>query len=218
MLKEYEDLKYLNRFYENILLRQQELKVNFRELLAIIYPNFKITKSNSFGAFKNVYTKEALGFLKEFSHPKLVVQSSIDEIATKLAKYLGKTHVKYLISISEHLFYYCSNVVSGCSINSPLVSSLLFYLEQIEKYEVNLHNTLIEIHSRVKDNYMFNLFMSIPCVNKNLASLSICEIGDISRFHSYKAIIAFVGTDPQILQSGDNDGLHKHITKISFNI
>ena len=55
--------------------------------------------------------------------------------------------------------------------------------------------------------------MTIPCVNKNLASRFICEIGDISRFKSYKSIIAFVGTDPQILQSGDNDGLHKHITK-----
>lgn len=209
----YEELKHLNRFYENILLRQQELKVNFRELLAVIYPNFKISKSNPEGAFRNVYTKEALGFLKEFSHPDLVVNSTIDEIACKLTKYISRAHQRYLKSISEHLYNYCSNLISGCSSTSNRVSSLLFYIEQIEKYEDILQDTLDKIHLLVKDSYMFNLLMSIHCVNKNLASRFICEIGDILRFKSYKAIIAFVGTDSQILQSGDNDGLHKHITK-----
>ena len=50
----------------------------FREHLSVIYPNYKITDSNPNGAFKHVYSKELLGFLKEFPHPELVV-SKIDE-------------------------------------------------------------------------------------------------------------------------------------------
>lgn len=40
-----------------------------------------------------------------------------------------------------------------------------------------------------------------------------CEIGNINRFNSYKSIIAFDGTDPKKKESGDDLGLHKHITK-----
>ena len=128
--KYYEELKYLNRFYENILLRQQELKVNFRKLLAVIYPNFKISKSNLEGAFRNVYTKEALGFLKELTHLDLVVNSTINEITCKLSKYMCRAHQKYLISIPEHLYNYCSNLISVSSFKNSRISSLLFILNK----------------------------------------------------------------------------------------
>ena len=76
--EEYESMKQLNRFYENILLRQLELKLNFREHLSVIYPNYKITDSNPNGAFNHVYSKELLGFLKEFPHPELVVSKIVE--------------------------------------------------------------------------------------------------------------------------------------------
>ena len=84
--EEYESMKQLNRFYENIKLRQQELKVNFREHLAVIYPNYKITDSNPNGAFKQVYSNESLGFLKEFPHPELVINKTVEEIAIAVGK------------------------------------------------------------------------------------------------------------------------------------
>lgn len=211
--EKYESMKQLNRFYENILLRQQELKVNFREALAVIYPNYKITKSNPVGAFKNVYTKESLGFLKEFPHPDFVINKSIEEIETKLLPYLGKKHSKYSLCIAEQLQEYCSEIISGCSSFQPLVYNMQFYIKQIELYEEELNNTLNNLHELVKDINLYKLIMSIPCVDKNLASRFVSEIGDINRFKSYKAIISFVGNDPQINQSGDKDGLHKNITK-----
>ena len=103
----YESMKQLNRFYENIKLRQQELKVNFREHLAVIYPNYKITDSNPNGAFKNVYSNESLGFLKEFPHPELVINKTVEEIEERLIKYLGKKQV------ASHL---CWSVVIAVSI------------------------------------------------------------------------------------------------------
>lgn len=209
----YESMKQLNRFYENILLRQQELKVNFREALAVIYPNYKISNSNPNGAFKNVYSSESLGFLKEFPHPDLVVNKSIDEIEEKLIKYLGKAHYKYSFSIASNLLDYCKDLVPGCSVNQPLVNNMKFYISQIELYDILLNNTLKQLIALAKNSSLYNLLLSIPCVKENLASRFIAEIGDINRFNSYKAIISFVGNDPKIYQSGDNLGLHKKITK-----
>lgn len=163
-------------------------KSNFREYLAIIYPNYEITKSNLDGAFKNVYSKESLDFLKEFPHPELVVNKSIQEIEETIIKYLGKIHSKYSLSIASRLFDYCEDLVSGCSINQPLVDNMQFYISQIELYENVLNDTL------AKNTSLYLLLLTIPCVKENLAS-------------------RFVGNDPKIYQSGDDLGLHKKITK-----
>ena len=205
----YESMKQLNRFYENIELRQQKLKVNFREYLAIIYPNYEITKSNLDGAFKNVYSKESLDFLKEFPHPELVVKKTIQEIEETIIKYLGKIHSKYSLSIASRLLDYCNDLVSGCSINQPLVDNIQFYISQIELYENVLNNTLDKLITIAKNTSLYHLLLTIPCVKVNLASRLVAKIGDINRFNSYKAIISFVGNDPKIYQSGDDLGLHK---------
>ena len=205
----YESMKQLNRFYENIKLRQQELKVNFRECLAIIYPNYAITKSNLDGAFKNVYSKESLGISKEFPHPEFVVKKTIQEIEETIIKYLGKIHSKYSLSIASRLLDYCNDLVSGCSINQPLVDNIQFYISQIELYENVLNNTLDKLITIAKNTSLYHLLLTIPCVKENLASRFVAKIGDINRFNSYKAIISFVGNDPKIYQSGDDLGLHK---------
>ena len=209
----YESMKQLNRFYENIKLRQQELKVNFREYLAIIYPNYEITKSNLDGAFKNVYSKESLGFLKEFPHPELVVKKTVQEIEETIIKYLGKIHSKFSFSIASRLLDYCKDLVSGCSFDQPLVDNMQFYISQIELYENTLNDTLDKLITLAKNTSLYHLLLTIPCVKENLASRFVAEIGDINRFNSYKAIISFVGNDPKIYQSGDDLGLHKKITK-----
>lgn len=206
-------MKQLDRFYENIKLRQQELKVNFREHLAVIYPNYVISKSNPDGAFISVYSKESLGFLKEFPHPELVVKKKVEEIEEKLVKYLGKNHSKYSLSIASRLLDYCKDLVSGCSVNQPIVSNMQFYISQIELYEVQLNETLDKLIDLAKTTDLYTLLLTIPCVKENLASRVVAEIGDINRFKSYKAIISFVGTDPKIHMSGDDLGLHKRITK-----
>ena len=206
-------MKQLNRFYENIKLRQQELKVNFREYLAIIYPNYEITKSNLNGAFKNVYSKESLGFLKEFPHPELVAKKTVQEIEETIIKYLGKIHSKFSLSIASRLLDYCKDLVSGCSFDQPLVDNMQFYISQIELYENTLNDTLDKLITLAENASLYHLLLTIPCVKENLASRFVAEIGDINRFNSYKAIISFVGNDPKIYQSGDDLGLHKKITK-----
>lgn len=175
--------------------------------------NYEITKSNPDGAFKNVYSNESIGFLKEFPHPELVINKTVEEIEEKIIKYLGKIHSKYSLSIASRLFDYCKDLVSGCSVNQPFVSNMQFYISQIELYENQLNDTLDKLIALAKKTSLYDLLLSIHCVKENLASRVVAEIGDINRFNSYKAIISFVGNDPKIAQSGDDLGLHKKITK-----
>ena len=57
------------------------------------------------------------------------------------------------------------------------------------------------------------MLLSIPGISNNLAARIIAEIGNINRFSKAKSLVAYVGIDPNVYQSGDNDGLHLRITK-----
>lgn len=54
---------------------------------------------------------------------------------------------------------------------------------------------------------------SIPCVTDGTAARIIAEIGSVERFASSKALVAYIGIDPMVLQSGKQSGEHLHITK-----
>jgi transposase len=55
--------------------------------------------------------------------------------------------------------------------------------------------------------------VSIVGIGRNLAARIIAELGDMSRFPNRRAISAFAGLNPKILQSGDVDGTHLKISK-----
>ncbi len=209
-----QDLKSLNRTYETILQRLQEFKVNFREILAVVYPNYKITKNNQLGVFKHVYSNESLGFLSLYPHPDLLLSSSKDDVITNLSTFVGKMHKNKLSSIIDNLFKYANSIIPGCSVTSPEVFTLSFYISQINILQEKLDEIETKLIALASNNDLFHLILSIPCVKENLASRLTAEIGDINKFTSYKALIAYAGTDPRIYQSGDNDGLHLKITKL----
>jgi transposase len=204
-------LKSLNRAYENNLKRLQEVKVNFRETLSVIYPCFKITKKNLLGAFKSVYSLESFTFLKAFPHPELIY--SEDDIKRALSSGIAMQHKHLIDSISKLLFKYVDSCVSGCSCDSQEVANLLFYIELMELLQYRLNDIIEKMTTLVEDLPLFKELISMSGIKHNLAARFIAEAGDLSRFKNYKALIAFCGTDPFIFQSGDKTGQHLAISK-----
>ena len=72
---------------------------------------------------------------------------------------------------------------------------------------------LNQIINLAKDLPNYELLLLIPGISNNLASRIIAELGDINRFSRIKQLTAYAGLDPNIYQSGENDGLHLKITK-----
>lgn len=66
--------------------------------------------------------------------------------------------------------------------------------------EASLHKEAVEIVA------------SMPGIGLVTASQFMAEVEDISRFETYQKLIAFMGTDPGIYQSGESER-HGHITK-----
>jgi transposase len=63
------------------------------------------------------------------------------------------------------------------------------------------------------DRTIERLLTSIPGIGPTIADILIAEIGDINRFHSGKALVAFAGIDPRVKQSGATLKRNTRITK-----
>ncbi len=86
--------------------------------------------------------------------------------------------------------------------HSAQVPVLSYYAQIL----LGMHNTLNDIRTQMnklaRQSPHYELLTSIPGVGEVTASVILSEIGDISRFHSKKQLVAFAGLDPTVYQSG----------------
>jgi transposase len=203
--KQYAQLRKWNRFYEINLKHIQKIKVNFRETLAIIYPNYK-------SIFKSPYSADSFAFLKLFPHPSEILALSFERVAQLLSLHLNHLP-SWCFGMTQMVFEYAKNTVPGCDIDDPDVLILLAYMNQLERFIQNNDSTLKSITTLAKRMPNYSVILSLPGIQDNLASRFLAELGDIRRFTNHKAMIAYAGIDPFIFQSGDKDGLHLKISK-----
>ena len=201
----YSNLRKLNRYYDTCMKHLIKIKVNFRETLAIIYPNYK-------KLFTSIYSDESLTFLKEFPHPFLYTSKSEDKIIETLKEKWNHSE-SWTSSKVKKLTPLVNEIVSGCNVTEPDIIMLLSYITQIEYYLNQIKYTVIQMNELAKKVPLYNLVHSLPGIQDILTCKFIAELGDISRFTNYKQIVAYAGIDPMIRQSGDKDGLHLKMSK-----
>ncbi len=201
----YSTLRKLNRYYDTCMKHLIKIKVNFRETLAIIYPNYQ-------KLFTSVYSDESLTFLKEFPHPTFYTSKSEDEII-KVLKEKWNHLENWTIAKVKKLTPLVNEILSGCNVLEPDIMILLSYINQIEYYLDQIKYTVAQMNELARKLPLYNLVHSLPGIQDILTCKLIAELGDISRFSNYKQIVAYAGIDPMIRQSGDKDGLHLKMSK-----
>ena len=201
----YSNLRKLNRYYDTCMKHLIKIKVNFRETLAVIYPNYK-------KLFTSIYSDESLTFLKEFPHPFLYTSKSEDEIIEILKEKWNHLE-SWTSSKVKKLTPLVNEIVSGCTVTEPDIIMLLSYITQIEYYLNQIKTTVVQMNDLANKLPIYNLVHSLPGIQDILTCKFIAELGDISRFTNYKQIVAYAGVDPMIRQSGDKDGLHLKMSK-----
>lgn len=201
----YSNLRKLNRYYDTCMKHLIKIKVNFRETLAVIYPNYK-------KLFTSIYSDESLTFLKEFPHPFLYTSKSEDKIIETLKEKWNHLE-SWTSSKVKKLTPLVNEIVSGCTVTEPDIIMLLSYITQIEYYLNQIKVTVIQMNDLANKLPIYNLVHSLPGIQDILTCKFIAELGDISRFTNYKQIVAYAGIDPMIRQSDDKDGLHLKMSK-----
>ena len=201
----YSNLRKLNRYYDTCMKHLIKIKVNFRETLAVIYPNYK-------KLFTSIYSDDSLTFLKAFPHPSFYASKSEDKIIETLKEKWNHLE-SWTSSKVKKLTPLVNEIVSGCTVTEPDIIMLLSYITQIEYYLNQIKVTVIQMNDLANKLPIYNLVHSLPGIQDILTCKFIAELGDISRFTNYKQIVAYAGVDPMIRQSGDKDGLHLKMSK-----
>jgi len=86
------------------------------------------------------------------------------------------------------------------------------HLAMIDHLTERIHAIEKNISLNERQNHIVNILKSMPGVGRLIALILLAEIGDISRFHSPKALCSWAGLTPKV-HSSDAVVQHGHITK-----
>ena len=147
-----------------------------------------------------------LSFLSVFASPDEVLSADDTELMDALIQNKGR----YLsISVEDIKGYAIGSI--GVDGYADLVKDSAQKIQYLEKRDKALTDALAEHEKKVHAKEL-EILQSIPGVGEITAAHFMAEIEDISRFATYQKLIAYMGTDPSIYQSGESFS-KGHITK-----
>lgn len=145
----------------------------------------------------DVFTASMLSFLSSFGSPAEVLAATDEELLSALVLKKGRG-VEHSVETIKGLAA-GSIGVAGCADLVKDSAQKIVYLENRDKV---LTDALIAHENKVHAKEM-EILTSFPGIGETTAAHFMAEIEDISRFSSYQKLIAYIGTDPSIYQSGE---------------
>lgn len=201
-------LQRLNRYYEDELQHLRKRKVAFRSALDVIYP----LMDKCFKGKASLYDPVPMEILKKYPHPCLLLKHREDTIIRTIEK--RTDHKASFIENIVHKMYECaSHCYSGCEADEVEVLKFPDMIDELIDQMRLCDSILNELIEEARKIEYFPCIVSIVGIGENLAARLIAELGDMSRFPNIRALSAFAGLNPKILQSGDVNGLHLKISK-----
>ena len=201
----YDKMLDLSRYYQYLTAQLKKTKVQFRLILDVVFPN--IDK-----LWSGLYNDVPMALFNKYNHPNQLKNKKPETLAKFIVKETCH-HYGEALKEATKIIEFCKSCCPGChetSVNCQVLQDLVLQLYEKMQEQENCLNQIINL---AKDLPNYELLLSIPGISNNLASRIIAELGDINRFSRIKQLTAYAGLDPNIYQSGENDGLHLKITK-----
>lgn len=158
--------------------------------------------------FSDMFGKTSTELLSQAVTPEEILAIPTEELSAMLRKAskgrFGDAKVEEIRAAAKNSF--------GITIaTSAFAMQLRQLLEMINLLENQLDELDFEIEQYL--NQLDTPITTCPGVGKVLGAVILSEIGDISRFSEPKKLVAFVGVDPSVKQSGQFVGTQNRISK-----
>jgi transposase len=194
-------LRQLTRLRVELVDMVSDQKRRLLTLLDQTFPEFE-------GLFGEKYCKSALGLLQTYPTPADMVAAGLDALTELLEqysyKYYGRAKAEEILCAAQRSF----GVPFGQHANGiqiRLLAGQVIYLETQQKaLDRDIATSLKAI-----PNYL----TTIRGIGNILAAALLGEIGDIRRFRNAKALVAYAGLDPSVIQSGEYTAKKAHLSK-----
>jgi transposase len=122
-------------------------------------------------------------------------------------------------SIVQAVLFFCLMICAACidikkrEIPPPIWISVLEAVRVLREVDNTLKMILTQMQELARRLKEYPVVRAMGGVGDVLAPKLIAEIGDVRRFHSGKALVAYAGIDAPPYQSGQFVGTNLHISK-----
>lgn len=191
-----QDIKDLAREKESLTWLIAGLKNDIKRMLQITFPELE-----SF--CKQLFTETMRDFLKQFPSARTVRAAKRNSIVKALVHADGRKRVigdpDELIGLAK------SSVASGSAAKELILPEKIATLDHLIEQRERISEALVEACQALMIEDI-EIITSIGGISDATASSFLAEVGDYKAFPSYKHLIAFVGLDPSVRQSGKFEG------------
>lgn len=206
-----QELRNLNRQYLSYLSMRVKAKQMMTNLIDQTMPSIKTVLWNR----SDVPDKDKLcDFVRDYWHYDNVTcmpEQDFIEHYNSWAKEKG-----YRTSTQKAKTIYALAVNGIPTMSSKMSSTKMLVLESVRVLHM-IDETLVSILAQMRmlasELREYDMVMSMPGIGNILGPRLISEIGNVRRFHSGSALVAYAGLDAPPFQSGTFTGTNRHISK-----
>ena len=194
-------MRQLCRYRDSVISSRTEIKLRISTIIEQIFPEYE-------KQFSSLWLSTSMGILEKYLTPENIENAPIDELFEIIKdKSHNKLTMKKAISIRE-----AAADTFGIKIAQDAFS---FQLKQLIDRMNFLDKQIEALDCQILEYYeKFDCYLhTIPGIGMIAAATILAEIGDINRFKSSSALVAFAGIDPTVRQSGEFSSTHNHMSK-----
>lgn len=194
-------MRQLCRYRYSVISSRTEIKLRIGTIMEQIFPEYE-------KQFSSLWVSTSMGILEKYLTPENIENAPIDELFEIIK---DKSHNRLTkakaISIKE-----AAADTFGIKIAQDTFS---FQLKQLIDRMNFLDKQIEALDCQILEYYeKFDCYLhTIPGIGMIAAATILAEIGDINRFKSSSALVAFAGIDPTVRQSGEFSSTHNHMSK-----
>ena len=202
----YSELKLLGRQYSHYMKLHITSKIELANVLDYSMPGIK--------SLFIVNNNKLADFALEYCHYDNIKKQTLEEFIVSYRTWAKKN--KYLNNEKKAIKIYevATNAISIISSQSKTTKLIVMeaarVLKEVDKTLEKILSRMQELAKKLKE---YPIVIEMHGVGEKLAPRLIAEIGNIKRFHSGKALIAYAGIDPPVYQSGKFIGNKRSISK-----
>ena len=207
----YSELRVLSRQYLHYVRILSNEKVNLTDILDRTLPGIKpLLKSTVRTTGKN----KLCDFVERFWHCDIITSMSESKFVSEYIKWAKKKG--YHPNETKAKSLYANALECIPTLPSKSASTKMLVLEAakaVSNVETTLATIISQMSELAKSLPEFSTVRAMSGVGDVLAPRIIAEIGDVRRFHSASALIAYAGIDTPPYESGDFRASNRKITK-----
>ena len=194
-------MRQLCRYRDSVISSRTEIKLRISTIMEQIFPEYE-------KQFSSLWLSTSMGILEKYLTPENIENAPIDELFEIIK---DKSHNRLTkakaISIKEAAADTFGIKIAQDAFSfqlKQLIDRMNFLDKQIEALDTEI----------IKYYEQFDCYLhTIPGIGMIAAATILAEIGDIHRFKSSSALVAFACIDPTVRQSGEFNSTHNHMSK-----